>query len=39
MQIDWIENESGFEMRQKDGEGDDGRHLALVGCDYGAYMC
>jgi len=39
VQIDWIENESGFEMGQKDGEDDDGIHLALVGCDCGAYMC
>ena len=38
-QIDVIESESGFEMGWKDGDGDDGIHLALGGCGCGVYMC
>jgi hypothetical protein len=38
VQIDWIDNESGFEMGRKDGDDGGGIHLALRGCG-DAYIC
>jgi hypothetical protein len=37
VQIDWIDNESGFEMGRKDGDDDSGMYISVGGCA-GAYM-